>query len=252
MYNKEQIDADFMITHGFRKKGTAFFRVLASEILQVVKTEKGRGGAEIQFGVFSLYSELLPQWLTSSGCIPRYHVIAFLGRRSVLSLDPSGRVEIIGMKEQLDIFYQKAVPWLDSIITQEQLCDGQLIMDTCAGGNYRWNDMLKFAPFLKIRDWQCAEMVLSAILEQHGFTVSTLQVDTGSCKSDTWKNAFGLYNDDIELFRRFPRCKQKTTGDLHNEFILEKVRARDEAWAENFLEEIYQKNRKLLREARII
>ena len=125
MYNKEQIDAEFMKTHGFRKKGTAFFRVLASEILQVVKTEKGRGGAEIQFGVFSLYSELLPQWLTSSGCIPRYHVIAFLGRRSVLSLDPSGRGEIIGMKEQLDIFYQKAVPWLDSIITQEQLCDGQ-------------------------------------------------------------------------------------------------------------------------------
>lgn len=177
MYNKEQIDSEFMKTHGFRKKGTAFFRVLASKILQVVKTEKGRGGAEIQFGVFSLYSELLPQWLTSSGCIPRYHVIAFLGRRSVLSLDPSGRVEIIGMKEQLDIFYQKAVPWLDSIITQEQLCDGQLIMDTCAGGNYRWNDMLKFAPFLKIRDWQCAEMVLPAILEQHGFTVSTLQVD---------------------------------------------------------------------------
>ena len=132
MYNKEQIDAEFMKTHGFRKKGTAFFRVLASEILQVVKAEKGRGGAEIQFGVFSLYSELLPQWLTSSGCIPRYHVIAFLGSRSVLSLDPSGRVEIIGMKEQLDIFYQKAVPWLDSIITQEQLCDGQLIMDTCA------------------------------------------------------------------------------------------------------------------------
>lgn len=251
MYNKEQIDSEFMKTHGFRKKGTAFFRVLASKILQVVKTEKGRGGAEIQFGVFSLYSELLPQWLTSSGCIPRYHVIAFLGRRSVLSLDPSGRVEIIGMKEQLDIFYQKAVPWLDSIITQEQLCDGQLIMDTCAGGNYRWNDMLKFAPFLKIRDWQCAEMVLPAILEQHGFTVSTLQVDTGSCKSDTWKNAFGLYNDDIELFRRFPRCKQKTTGDLHKEFILEKVRARDEAWAESYLEEIYQKNRKLLQEAKI-
>ena len=67
MYNKEQIDAEFMKTHGFRKKGTAFFRVLASEILQVVKTEKGRGRAEIQFGVFSLYSELLPQWLTSSG-----------------------------------------------------------------------------------------------------------------------------------------------------------------------------------------
>ena len=252
MYNKEQIDAEFMKTHGFRKKGTAFFRVLASEILQVVKTEKGRGGAEIQFGVFSLYSELLPQWLTSSGCIPRYHVIAFLGRRSVLSLDPSGRIEIIGMREQLGIFYQQAIPWLDSIITQEQLCDGQLIMDTCAGGKYLWNDMLKFAPFLKIRNWQCAEMVLSAILEQHGFTVSTLQVDTGSCKSDTWKNAFGLYNDDIELFRRFPRCKQKTTGDLHKEFILEKVRARDEAWAESYLEEIYQKNRKLLREARII
>lgn len=75
---------------------------------------------------------------------------------------------------------------------------------------------------------------------------------TGSCKSDTWKNAFGLYNDDIELFRRFPRCKQKTTGDLHKEFILEKVRARDEAWAESYLEEIYQKNRKLLQEAKII
>ena len=45
MYNKEQIDAEFMKTHGFRKKGTAFFRVLASEILQVVKTEKGRGRA---------------------------------------------------------------------------------------------------------------------------------------------------------------------------------------------------------------
>ena len=107
MYNREQIDSEFMKTHGFRKKGTAFFRVLASKILQVVKTEKGRGGAEIQFGVFSLYSELLPQWLTSSGCIPRYHVIAFLGRRSVLPLDPSGRVEIIGMKEQLDIFIRK-------------------------------------------------------------------------------------------------------------------------------------------------
>mgnify|MGYP001128985844 CR=1 FL=1 len=74
MYNKEQIDAEFMKTHGFRKKGTAFFRVLASEILQVVKTEKGRGRAEIQFGVFSLYSELLPQWLRLYSAIPRYRL----------------------------------------------------------------------------------------------------------------------------------------------------------------------------------
>ena len=93
MYNKEQIDAEFMKTHGFRKKGTAFFRVLASEILQVVKTEKGRGRAEIQFGVFSLYSELLPQWLTSSGCIPRYHVLAMRGNGSFCD---SGTARVYG------------------------------------------------------------------------------------------------------------------------------------------------------------
>lgn len=75
MYNKEQIDSEFMKTHGFRKKGTAFFRVLASKILQVVKTEKGRGGAEIQFGVFSLYSEFaaaMADFLRLYSAIPRY------------------------------------------------------------------------------------------------------------------------------------------------------------------------------------
>ena len=71
MYNKEQIDSEFMKTHGFRKKGTAFFRVLASEILQVVKTEKGRGGAEIQFGVFGI-AAAMADFLRLYSAIPRY------------------------------------------------------------------------------------------------------------------------------------------------------------------------------------
>lgn len=58
--------------HGFIKKGSAFFRLHGDGVLQTLKWiyEAHMGAHILYFGLLSMYGKILPQWLTSAGCIP--------------------------------------------------------------------------------------------------------------------------------------------------------------------------------------
>lgn len=154
-------------SHGFVRRGTAFFRVLGDGILQVVKWNRERGGAkELRIGLFSLYSELDPRWFTGSGCIPRYPVANILGQRwdCVYRYEADYRNSLI---KQLDALRDAGIPWLNNIVTPEDMSRGIHYLETSWGGRYIWNDSLKMAPFLSGGDLESAQRVVRAILDQH-------------------------------------------------------------------------------------
>lgn len=153
--------------HGFVRRGTAFFRVHGDGILQVVKWSWERGGAkELYIGLFSLYSELLPRWFTGSGCIPRYPVVNILGKRwtSVFRYEADYRDSLV---EQLTALREAGIPWLNNIVTAEDMSRGIHYLETSWGGSYHWNDSVKIAPYLRSGELENARHAVQAILDQH-------------------------------------------------------------------------------------
>lgn len=74
---------DILCPHSFYRKGSAFFRLHGDGVLQTIKREyePHMGEHMLYFGLLSMYGEILPQWLTSAGCIPSYE--------AMLLVDPS-------------------------------------------------------------------------------------------------------------------------------------------------------------------
>lgn len=74
---------EILCPHDFYRKGTAFFRLHGDSVLQTIKWqyEVHMGEHILYFGLLSMYGEILPQWLTSAGCIPLYD--------AMLLVDPS-------------------------------------------------------------------------------------------------------------------------------------------------------------------
>ena len=84
-FNRANLLKDVLQGTGFVRRGAAFFRVWGDGVLQVLKFEHQRGLQvdELRIGIFSMYGELLPQWFTSGGCIPRGSIANFVGLRCV-------------------------------------------------------------------------------------------------------------------------------------------------------------------------
>ena len=68
--------------HGFFQRGDAFFRVVGDGVLQLLKFEHERCFSHFSLciGLYSMYSELEQRWFTSTGCIPQYSVMNFVGK----------------------------------------------------------------------------------------------------------------------------------------------------------------------------
>ena len=155
-----------MKPHGFTRRGTAFFRVYGDGVLQVVKFNRECSGAkDLCIGLFSMYSELRPQWFTSSGCIPHYSVVNIIGERETLvfRFKPEYQDSIT---KQLNVLREEGIPWLNKISTQPEMSDGIRYLETSWGGPYIWNDSFKIAPYLASGDLENAHRVVQAILDQ--------------------------------------------------------------------------------------
>jgi len=159
MKRLSRIGTNQLVANQFIRKGRAFFRVQGDGVIQVAKYEyepHGNVPYILSIGLMSMYSQLEPQWFTSMGCIPRYGVARLKGLR-----DTDTTIN------QESILLQEGLPWLNEMLTQKQLLDGMIFMETSWGGHMNWIDTLKIAPFLAVEDYASAEGVITAILQQH-------------------------------------------------------------------------------------
>ncbi len=173
---------------GFRRRGMAFFRIVGDGVLEVIKYHYRTRPWQQEYicvGIFSMYGEMIPQWLTASGCIPQYQV-RWLDKTvkdrwiSSISGDWLCQKDIDETHTwQIDIPFlkSKVIPFLDGIDTQSKAVDAMMYLDVEAqevyGRHIIWNDALKFAPFLYTGDYENARKVIRSILAQHDFAISS-------------------------------------------------------------------------------
>ena len=143
--------------YDFVQRGDTFFRVWGDGVLQVVRCRRERPLYEdvILVGLFSMYGELMQQWFTSLGAIPRY---------SVLNCFQQNEIPLIyapALSVQLDMLRTGVMPWLNSIDTQKKLVTAITKLDS------RWNDDLKIGPYLACGEDNHAKKVIKEILAQH-------------------------------------------------------------------------------------
>lgn len=152
---------------GFTRRGKAYFRIVGDGVLQVVKFEYERGPMLhiLNIGLFSMYGELMPQWFTSGGCIPRYEATQVglrLPTTRMRMKDGYAFSERISPKKQVEIFSRFTIEKLNQVRSQAQLFDMMLQLDPGW-----WNDLEKYAPSLASGDRASAVKVITAILSQH-------------------------------------------------------------------------------------
>lgn len=154
------------IANGFRCRGKAFFRVVGDGVLQVLKYDKSHVpyNPMLLVGLFSIYGEIDPLWLTSKGCIPRYWIYNL-----AYPFDPTAKFLLMGpdMREQMAVLTKHGFLWLNSITDQAALVDAICKLDVSARGSISWNDMEKFAPLLRSRNFMAAEKVIQAHINQY-------------------------------------------------------------------------------------
>ena len=165
---------------GFHRRGHTFFRVQGDGVLLVLQYERKLRpfySERLWFGFFSMYDELLPQWFTSQGAIPRYDTRYLTKSRAerepsplptVIDLTAGDSLEDwIEFHLDLSEFRDMILPYLSSIQTQLQLCEAICFADIQESGSICWNYFPKAAPYAAAGDWDSAAKVIRAILRQH-------------------------------------------------------------------------------------
>ena len=162
---------------GFVRRGTAFFRIHGDGVLQILKVEKVRhwDAYEISLDLFSMYGELDSHIFTASGCIVRYALVIFCGKRGARYSEKVGshyEGRIISLDTQVALLEKTVMPFLDEVCTQEKLAHAMCKLDSLTFSNtVIWNDIHKFAPFLLSGNPSSARRVIQAILDQHQFAL---------------------------------------------------------------------------------
>jgi hypothetical protein len=169
---------------GFRRRGSAYFRLVGDGVLQVVKPKYERGlyGHILYVGLFSMYGDLLRQWFTSSGCIPRY---------SVMNCAAQNEIPVVyapPICDQIELFRDPVLDWLNSIDTQKKLSIAIRKLDST------WNDAMKIAPYLACAEINHAKKVVNEIVKQHTYAnyFNSALFDTNRHQEDE--------NEDQQLF----------------------------------------------------
>ena len=159
MLNPAHLIAPVLKEQGFVKRGSAFFRIHGDGIVQVLQYQRKSDGYYLFMGLYSMYGELMKQWFSSWGCIPRYEILLLDGKR-----DLPDRWEREGLdtdRMQAELLREKGIPFLNGVRTQKELVEAIFSLDG------HWNDAMKIAPLLSCRDYENAAQVVSAIIEQH-------------------------------------------------------------------------------------
>ena len=226
---------------GFHKRGKAFFRLHGDGILQVLKyapSVRPYQHVDLMLGLFSLYGEMELQWLTDRGCIPRYQTHWLengMGeeyrrtRMSCARIDELKKVECYDVN--LKFLQYSLLPFLDGVDSQQKLAEAIMFLDqkaqmpTIAGTSrdIRWNDMLKFAPFLHIGDFKNAERVIQSIIDQHEYAKKW--------REDKWPR---------EQYEEYLLQTQDEERKLQN--LKEIAASADKHAADCYLQDNYQRN----------
>ena len=203
---------DICAASGFHKKGNAFFRIIGDGVLQVIKSryERKLGADIISVGLFSMYGYLQPQWLTATGCLPRYDIASCFHQKHLPLCFP------IPLQIQLDMLRSRVLPWLDSLDTQKKLVSAITKLDP------RWNDSLKIGPYLACGEWNHAKKVLREILAGTDFARLGPQ--------EFYEDASGM------LFLK------KEQDAHHPQALLEMISREDPAEIDAYLKENYARN----------
>jgi len=162
---------DAITGQGFVRRGSAFFRIVGNEVLQVIKFqyERSLSSYSLDVGLFSLYDELQKSWFTSTGCIPRYPVVSFIGKRAVdiiLSNPNQPMFSAYSPELQIQVLKETALNSLNCAQDQRTMIELINKLDKAAFGEIIWNDYQKFSPYLAIEDYKSAEEVILSILRQ--------------------------------------------------------------------------------------
>lgn len=112
----------------------------------------------MELGLFSLYSELLPAYFTSRGCIPQYHILEILGERDTCKLVDSGIKSDMGREILMDFEYTPddqltalknvGIEFIRNITSQAALLQAMYQLDHIEYGEIYGLDMQKYAPLL--------------------------------------------------------------------------------------------------------
>lgn len=159
--------------HGYYRKGNAMFRVHGDGVLQIIKLERDRLSRRltISLGLQSMYSELLPQWFTSLGCILRYCILDVPCKESSNPINYGS--ELQRYERELSVLQENGFEWLDSIVTQAGLAEALGQLDTSRCGRILWNDAMKIAPYLCSEQYELARKVISTIIELYDAAIES-------------------------------------------------------------------------------
>ena len=204
----------------FTRRGKAFFRVHGDGILQTVKVEYEPHNFGVvpsmhtlNIGLQSMYGELLKQWFTSSGCIPRYDVSNVLGVRW----------STVTAEEQVEQLREYGIPWLNSITTQQKHLEGIRYLETSWGGRMYLNNDELITPYMMLGDYESAAQVISAILEQHA-------------SGYTWDKRWQTYEQHLKS------CQRLEEEDRPLKEKLNWLQTNDHETIQKYLMENYKRN----------
>ena len=206
--------------HGFYRKGNAMFRVHGDGVLQIIKLDRDRLSREltVSLGLQSMYSELLPQWFTASGCIPRYCILDVPCKESSNPFEY--RSELLRYEKELIFLQENGFEWLDRIDTQAGLADAICQLDISAAGKIVWNDAMKIAPYLCSKQFEFAGKVISAIIERYDAAVEANGLWMKEEELEAYVKRYqGDYEKYVDLFEMISnRDMEKMQRYLENNY----------------------------------
>lgn len=94
----------------------------------------------------------------------------FVGKSSAVNVNAGDGIytfEVISPPSQIQALNESVFYVLDNTLDQNQLIQQMNRLDIARRGSIIWNDLNKFAPYLKSGDIKSAENVLKSILMQH-------------------------------------------------------------------------------------
>lgn len=216
---------------GFTKRGKSFFRVHGDGVLQTVNfTYEVHGGFyDLSIGLFSMYGELSPEFFTSTRYRPEYPIVRLVGRDCAHWARLVGKHQLsfldTPVREQLAIFQEKGIPFLNSIRSQQHLADALYELETAVSAKRMcWRDPLKFAPYIKSGNYECAERVLKAIIDQRLWIL--------------FEENYLVFDD--EDYRDF--CENLDEYGQYIYGLYKMVRSRDDSGLQDWLNQNYEKN----------
>lgn len=205
--------------HSFLQHGRSFFRLYCQNVLQVItfRYERCFEHYSLAIGLMSIYSKPDVDYFRSNSTLPKYSVCCLNNQSTAVAVNEENgftSFTLASPSEQLDILDKKGFDWLDSINTQEELLEALCNLDKVAYQGTVWNDINKLAPYLFLGDYHGANMVISAILDQH------LGADSFSAPPWTDQNFTQFLNaypnKDNELLRIYRWIREKDEQALRN------------------------------------